>query len=259
MKRRTRNYAKRQLAWMRRLPDVHRIDLTDREPDDGRRRDRPYTAARQCPEEEERPVTRATVPIAVLAAFAALAPSAYAVRDFSSTARNIIPSGQWGASRSRPARRRPTRPPSRRASTTASRRCSTTSRTTTSTATSSPRSSARRARGRSSASPSRARACRIIRDRFNVPHIYGKTNDDVTWGAGWALGARPRAAARAGALQRARGRGRRARPDCHRPDRRPQDLQSERADRARGAEGGRQAQALRQARPAACCTTSTCS
>ncbi|MGH3102348.1 MAG: penicillin acylase family protein, partial [Thermoleophilia bacterium] len=28
---------------------------------------------------------------------------------------------------------------------------------------------------------------RIIRDRFNVPHINGKTNDDVTWGAGWAL------------------------------------------------------------------------
>jgi tRNA dimethylallyltransferase len=29
MKRRTRNYAKRQLAWMRRLPQVHEIDLTD--------------------------------------------------------------------------------------------------------------------------------------------------------------------------------------------------------------------------------------
>jgi tRNA dimethylallyltransferase len=28
MKRRTRNYAKRQLAWMRRLPDVHEVDLT---------------------------------------------------------------------------------------------------------------------------------------------------------------------------------------------------------------------------------------
>ena len=42
-------------------------------------------------------MTRAAVPIAVLAAFAALAPSAYAVRDFSSTARNILPSGQWGA------------------------------------------------------------------------------------------------------------------------------------------------------------------
>jgi tRNA dimethylallyltransferase len=30
MKRRTRNYAKRQLAWMRRLQDVHEIDLSDR-------------------------------------------------------------------------------------------------------------------------------------------------------------------------------------------------------------------------------------
>jgi tRNA dimethylallyltransferase len=30
MKRLTRNYAKRQLTWMRRLENVHRIDLTDR-------------------------------------------------------------------------------------------------------------------------------------------------------------------------------------------------------------------------------------
>jgi tRNA dimethylallyltransferase len=29
MKRRTRNYAKRQLAWMRRLPGVHQVDLTE--------------------------------------------------------------------------------------------------------------------------------------------------------------------------------------------------------------------------------------
>jgi acyl-homoserine lactone acylase PvdQ len=28
---------------------------------------------------------------------------------------------------------------------------------------------------------------RIVRDRFNVPHIYGKTHDDVVWGAGWIL------------------------------------------------------------------------
>ena len=41
-------------------------------------------------------MTRAIVSVAVVAALAALAPSAYAVRDFSSTARNIIPSGQWG-------------------------------------------------------------------------------------------------------------------------------------------------------------------
>jgi acyl-homoserine lactone acylase PvdQ len=27
----------------------------------------------------------------------------------------------------------------------------------------------------------------IVRDRFDVPHITGKTKDDVTWGAGWVL------------------------------------------------------------------------
>jgi tRNA dimethylallyltransferase len=31
MKRRTRNYAKRQLTWLRRLPDVHLVDLTGRD------------------------------------------------------------------------------------------------------------------------------------------------------------------------------------------------------------------------------------
>ena len=34
MKRRTRNYAKRQLTWMRKLPGVELVDVTDREPDD---------------------------------------------------------------------------------------------------------------------------------------------------------------------------------------------------------------------------------
>jgi acyl-homoserine lactone acylase PvdQ len=28
---------------------------------------------------------------------------------------------------------------------------------------------------------------RIVRDRFNVPHVYGKTHDDVVWAAGWIL------------------------------------------------------------------------
>jgi tRNA dimethylallyltransferase len=32
MKRRTRNYAKRQLTWMRKLPDVRLVDMTDRQP-----------------------------------------------------------------------------------------------------------------------------------------------------------------------------------------------------------------------------------
>ena len=34
MKRRTRAYARRQLTWLRRLPDVHLIDLTERTPED---------------------------------------------------------------------------------------------------------------------------------------------------------------------------------------------------------------------------------
>jgi tRNA dimethylallyltransferase len=34
LKRRTRNLAKRQLTWMRKLPDLHTIDVTGRDPDD---------------------------------------------------------------------------------------------------------------------------------------------------------------------------------------------------------------------------------
>jgi tRNA dimethylallyltransferase len=34
MKRRTRNYARRQLTWMRKLAGVHLVDLTDRAPED---------------------------------------------------------------------------------------------------------------------------------------------------------------------------------------------------------------------------------
>jgi acyl-homoserine lactone acylase PvdQ len=132
-------------------------------------------------------VTRATVPAVVLAAFAAFVPSAYAVRDFSSTARNIIPSGQWGAI------------PSANGSPT-------------------PDQASQQARlydgltplfdnvsakdlnhyfkseklgtageGPLHREPVPRKGVRLIRDRFNVPHIYGKTDDDVTWGAGWAL------------------------------------------------------------------------
>ena len=34
MKRRTRNYAKRQLTWMRKLPGAELVDVTGRQPDD---------------------------------------------------------------------------------------------------------------------------------------------------------------------------------------------------------------------------------
>jgi tRNA dimethylallyltransferase len=46
MKRRTRNYAKRQLAWMRRLPDVHEIALTDGSAPDAAQRIAHILAAR---------------------------------------------------------------------------------------------------------------------------------------------------------------------------------------------------------------------
>jgi len=34
LKRRTRNYARRQLTWMRKLPDVEIVDVTGRSPDE---------------------------------------------------------------------------------------------------------------------------------------------------------------------------------------------------------------------------------
>jgi tRNA dimethylallyltransferase len=45
-KRRTRNYAKRQLTWMRRLADVHRIDVTDLAPEPAARQIAHILAAR---------------------------------------------------------------------------------------------------------------------------------------------------------------------------------------------------------------------
>ncbi len=35
--------------------------------------------------------------------------------------------------------------------------------------------------------PSGSKGVRIVRDGFNVPHIYGRTHDDVTFGAGWVM------------------------------------------------------------------------
>ena len=46
MKRRTRNYAKRQLSWLRRLPGVHEIDLTSSSARDAAQRIAHILAAR---------------------------------------------------------------------------------------------------------------------------------------------------------------------------------------------------------------------
>ena len=118
---------------------------------------------------------------------------------------------------------------------------------------------ARRARARSTREPVPRKGVRIIRDRFNVPHIYGRTNDDVTWGAGWAL-----AHDRELLLEQARYNARVAVVDApgltrDRPDRRPQDLQAERADRARGRRRRSTSSSATASRAAGCCTTSTCS
>jgi acyl-homoserine lactone acylase PvdQ len=117
----------------------------------------------------------------IAAAVLTLVPSAYAVRDFSSTARNIIPSGQWGGV-----------PPVAQADSQAKLYDGLT-----------PlfddvsnkdlnhyfKSEKLGTKGQGPLTRERVprKGVRIIRDRFNVPHIYGKTNDDVTWGAGWAL------------------------------------------------------------------------
>jgi tRNA dimethylallyltransferase len=49
MKRRTRNYAKRQLSWLRRLPDVHQFDLTRQSAPDAAARIARILAARPGP------------------------------------------------------------------------------------------------------------------------------------------------------------------------------------------------------------------
>ena len=99
------------------------------------------------------------------------------------------------------------------------------------------------------------RGVRIFRDKFNVPHIYGSTNDDVTWGAGWALAQDRELLARAGALQRARRGARRAGLSALGLVAGAEELPAERAERARARQGGREAAEVRQARPPAASTT----
>jgi acyl-homoserine lactone acylase PvdQ len=117
--------------------------------------------------------------VAVAALFAVV-PSAHAVRDHARTALNIIPSGQYGSVPVPPQADRQARMydgltplfddvgrgdlfryfKSERLGTKGQCPCRTER----------PR-----------------KGVRIVRDEHNVPHIYGKTNDAVTWGAGWAL------------------------------------------------------------------------
>ncbi|HYN91876.1 MAG TPA: penicillin acylase family protein, partial [Thermoleophilaceae bacterium] len=124
---------------------------------------------------------RFIVVLAMMAGSLALAGPAQAVRDFSSTALNIIPSGQYGAV-----------PPPKQAAGQAKMYDALTPLFDDVT----PRDLTRyfkseklgvKGQGRMRRERVPRTGVRILRDRFNVPHIYGRTNDDVTWGAGWAL------------------------------------------------------------------------
>src|SRR6187551_911254 len=119
---------------------------------------------------------------ALVAAFAfLLAPAAASADDFAGTALNIIPSGQYGGV-----------PVPARADEQARMYDSLTplfDQVTTPalfTAFKSERF------GVDTSGPSRTEAVprsgvTIVRDRFNVPHITGKSRDDVTWAMGWTL------------------------------------------------------------------------
>ncbi len=124
---------------------------------------------------------RTVVAAGMAASFLALAGPAHAVRDFSRTALNIIPSGQYGSVPIPPkaddqARMYDALTPLFDDVT--------------------PRDLTRyfkseklgtKGQGRMRRERVPRAGVRILRDKHNVPHIRGRTNDDVTWGAGWAL------------------------------------------------------------------------
>jgi acyl-homoserine lactone acylase PvdQ len=111
----------------------------------------------------------------------AAAVPAYAVRDFSGTALNIIPSGQYGAV-----------PVPKKAARQAKMYDALTplfddvSKTDLLRYFKSEKLGTK-GQGRMKRERVPRRGVRILRDKFNVPHIFGRTDDDVTWGAGWAL------------------------------------------------------------------------
>jgi Penicillin amidase len=125
----------------------------------------------------KRIVTAATLAACCIAAAA----PAHAVRDFSSTALNIIPSGQYGAV-----------PVPKKAGVQARMYDALTPLFDEVTRRDLFRyfkseKLGTKGQGRMRRERVPRRGVRIMRDRFNVPHIYGRTNDDVTWGAGWAI------------------------------------------------------------------------
>ena len=122
-----------------------------------------------------------TALLAVTAAFLLSAAPANAVPDFSSTARNIIPSGQYGAV--------PVPPKADRQARMYDALTPLFDDVTRRDLFRYFKSEKLGVKGQGRMRRERVprRGVRILRDKHNVPHIRGRTNDDVTWGAGWAL------------------------------------------------------------------------
>jgi acyl-homoserine lactone acylase PvdQ len=123
---------------------------------------------------------RRSVPAAVVAAVLAV-PSTALAADYADTALNIVPSGQWGSAPVPPG-----------ADSQARLYDSLTPRFDQVAAGDLTRSFKSERFGVGPDGPARTervprRGVRIVRDRYNVPHITGRTRDDATWAMGWVL------------------------------------------------------------------------
>src|SRR5215210_7304744 len=117
---------------------------------------------------------------ATVTAFLVL-PATAAARDYADTARNVVPSGQWGGAPVPPG-----------ADSQAELYDSLTPRFDRVTAEDLDRSFKSERFGVGPDGPAKSehvprRGVRLVRDRYNVPHITGRTRDDVTWAMGWVL------------------------------------------------------------------------
>jgi acyl-homoserine lactone acylase PvdQ len=125
-------------------------------------------------------VKRPMLLAAVMAALFAVTPGAQAVRDHARIARNIIPSGQYGGV--------PVPPEADRQARMYDALTPLFDDVDRGDLFSHFKSERLGTKGQGPLRTERPRkGVRIVRDAFNVPHIYGKTDDDVTFGAGWAL------------------------------------------------------------------------
>ena len=119
------------------------------------------------------------LPVALAAAL--ILPAAASARDYADTARNVVPSGQWGSAPVPPG-----------ADSQAKLYDSLTPRFDQVTADDLTRSFKSEGFGVGPDGPAKAervprRGVKIVRDRYNVPHITGRKRDDVTWAMGWLL------------------------------------------------------------------------